>query len=657
MKKNVLLIVLVAVLCSCTVSKRVSELIEPELPSPDAAPVDLKAYEKKYGKYDGIYLYVDKTIEHTGTKESLGYGLDSWDYYKIDKFKYVVFNPSASRLTTIELDSKPDKIYVFVHAPDGTTRKFGLKDMEEVKDFRGYKNYVIILPEVVRGSVVELGYEYGFGVSYFLPPMAHDFPLQFYVPCENLKITYAYPDWWKLGFKQIEKGVSPEYSTDWDEGNHKRFVKCVRKDIPAIIEEPYSPYFKEVAEYLQFMVTDFEMRGFSQEAPQTWLELAEKFQERFLKKSKKSAKKIEDYAKKLTNTIENPQEKLELIVSHIRDEFDLGYKSKEGNYSKVIKNKEGNLFDLVGLTRELLNYSGIPAEIILASSAKEGFFDDYYVSFKQLGTLAVRTLIGDTYRVILPQEKHVPITFTPEYVQGEQALIVTGDSAGFFWEVPFDDDQTHSVIEEYEVSISEDGVVTVKETKIMQGYVSHYFRKLLENYKDDEKKDAVEQLLTYSDGQLNLTDYSINNLDNYDQPLIVNYQYTIDNLVTITPEDIIFNTGGLFSPISERKGRLESSEIVNSIVLRTKREHEKRIRITFPENWEIVTELNNVNTQNKFGSITADYEINQNVFTAHQNLQLKRVAAPKEGISEFLTLAGNNSALNLPMILFSPKLK
>src|SRR6185295_16279785 len=87
-------------------------------PRPDSLQpdrVDLAEYEKKYAKYDGVFLNSEYTIENTGSKSA-------WESVKVRKLKFLVLNPDAEWLTTFNYEEDPGEqllqAYIRVTSPE-----------------------------------------------------------------------------------------------------------------------------------------------------------------------------------------------------------------------------------------------------------------------------------------------------------------------------------------------------------------------------------------------------------------------------------------------------------------------------------------------------------------------------------------------------------
>ena len=149
MRKFIPIILLGLLFASCTSSKRLSYLVEPEINPNQPKKIDVAKYDSLFSGYDGVYLRVNNTIEHSGKKESASQGLGSllgglvgsmtkeWTYSRIMETEYVVLNPDNSRLTTVSYRWKPDKMYVHVTNPDGSVVRYDITSFVEETDRDG----------------------------------------------------------------------------------------------------------------------------------------------------------------------------------------------------------------------------------------------------------------------------------------------------------------------------------------------------------------------------------------------------------------------------------------------------------------------------------------------------------------------------------------
>jgi len=646
----ILLVLSAALLASCASSKRLYFLQSMSADSLKGQQVNLAEYEKNYSKYDGVFLESETTLEHVGGDNS------SWDFFQMHRLRFLVLNPDADWLTTFSLDVdnnvKVDQIYINVMSPDGTVRNYGLGDLKVEKASGGDKTYKFAYPDIQKGAIIEEGYELRQHPYNDPEILRHSIPLQFSVPCEHLKVTYACPDWWELQFKTKETGDATPYTVTQDGDNHKTTVTYQASNVPAVEDEPYSPFFKEFASFMDLMVTRLSMNPVTYSAPDSWSVVADEFKGYFVDKESFWSGKVGSTVDELIENKSSKYERLDTIISYIQQNIKIGRNRGDDNFADILKNGEGNWYMVTGLARVMLEKADIPADFLLIHSARDGSFDSNYVSYDQFYLPAVSAVIDGRTYVVFPYIKHLPVDHIPDYVQGQRALKISGDGFNGFLDVPRGDIASSTVQERYDLTIDEEGDITVEEEKTFLGINAYSVRESLSELKDDEVEKTMKELLTYSEGDVRLVSHEIVNRDDYKKPLIIKLKYTIDNLVTVTPEEVIFQTAGLFSPSSNQKLKVDTDERKNPIRIYYDERVVKDIDIHYPASWALGTTLKNVDYANEFGSIKADYTVGSGELRVAQERMLKNAKEPKEKIDDLLAVTGRKSRLYIPTLIF-----
>jgi len=666
MKSVRLLALIVAViamglLTACTTSQRINFL---DMPA-DAADVelpDVAAYQEKYGDHDGVYLLYETTHEHSGSLEQKFMGGTDWKYSRVVRERYFVFDATNEGLTSFRVYGRPDQLYIHLLAPDGSRRSYGVDDLKSEKDEDGDDRWVLVFPDVVAGTLIDLGWEREWQLTYSYPPLDHDVPLQFRYPCESISFTYSYPEWWGLDIKRPRDGedLDLEHLTDLE--SKKTTIRYVDTDVPAVESEPYAPFFKELVAYLQFQVNDLQMGAGRLDRPDTWQEVADQFQRNVLKKSGKHEGHLADQARELVGEADTDVACAEAIVTYVQNEIKLSGGSVDGDYKKVLREKTGNVFEVTGLAQTLLRSLDIEAFMVFVHSAEDGWFDPEYVCIDQFKYPAVHAVLDGEDYVLFPYVKHLPVQHTPRWLQGQAALQFvsaddrdTGSGAGqaLLWQVPEGSRLETTIRSSFDLTIEPDGLINVEETRTLAGDAAFLMRTSLQDLDDDEERKLVEKLLTYTDGEVDLQEYRIENRDALTEVLQVVMTYTIDNLVMMTPEEIIMQTGGLLSPLSTLNVKVDPDERQNPIRITYDEHHTKDITIHYPEGWSITTDLVDADFENDFGAIRSHYEQADETLHVDQALELNRSQAPAERFPELLELLGERQQLYVPAIVFS----
>ena len=133
---------------------------------------------------------------------------------------------------------------------------------------------------------------------------------------------------------------------------------------------------------------------------------------------------------------------------------------------------------------------------------------------------------------------------------------------------------------------------------------------------------------------------------------MIRLNYTIDNLVTVTPEEVIFQTGGLFSPSTNNKWKVDTDERQLPIRIYNNEQLNKTITIKHPSNWTLSTELSAVDYKNTFGTIHGTYKATPGELNITQSRTLNRASEPKEKADDLLDVTGRKSRLYIPSLVF-----
>ncbi len=659
MRRILPLILLSLTLTSCTVSKRTAFLTIPEAPAA-AEQIDLGLYEDKYGDYDGVYLYSEEIVEHAGGKENLGLFANEltsnkWTYSMITKEKYIVFDPDAAYLTSSEFGGKPDVFYARLTSPDGTVRTFLLSDLETTAGTYGDR-FTLVYPDVEKGTLVERGWEYSFGGGPWTPLDYYE-PLQYVWPCERLSYTFLYPEWWTIEVKNIGPHNTLSYAHERLAEGKKKILKYEATDVSAYAGEPFSPAFKEVSKYLQFRIANLQMSLGRLENPDNWADFVKNIRKGMLKKMSKRSKKVESLTDDITARCATPYQKLDTIVSHVQQNIKLApEEDHDGHPDKTLTKMNGNTVDIISLTRAMLAHAGISSDILLVHSADDGHFDRNYVDFAQFSTLALGVTLAEEGAekryTVFPYLEYLPVNHTPEPFQGQEALIVS-DALQYFCQTPPGNAANNVSSERYDLAIGPDGLINVRESRTLRGSNAYWIRAAMRDLDEGDTRDFIDSSLTYTDGDVALDSFTVVNLESYRDPLEVELYYTIDNLVTVTPEEVVFQTGGLFSPISGWTYKLDTEKRRNPIKINFDQTYAKEIAISYPEGWTIAGDLPGVELSNEFGSIKAEYAPERGGLRATQEASLIQQLQPKEKIGDLAELIGGRSKLNIPAIVFT----
>jgi hypothetical protein len=629
----------------CGISvQRVAFLKPDPVDSLRARKLDLAGYEKKYGKYDGVFLNFEQTVDFFGS------GTD-WRFAKVQKLRYLVLNPDAEWLGTFKVEEeKGEKLQqadIKVMSPEGTVQHYSMADLKVEGEEEGERSYKFAYPDIRKGTIIEEDYEME------LPPETDDvsdFSLQYSVPCEHISFSYIYPQWWDIRVKKIAPDRNLDYKTLFDDAIDKRVLYYTASDVPPLVDEPYSPIPREIASYLQIINSGVTYGGYHHRY--TWKELASGFTRFAINRNSSWSDRLASTVSEITSDSMTKFQKLDAIVTYLQQNITPSRGDEDDNFADVLKKKSGNFYQINGLAREMLEEAGIESEIVLIHSARDGYFDIDFVSPGQLYTPAVTATLDDTLYVVFPYSRNLPVGLIPDHFQGQKGMKVSEMGYDGFITIPEGNAANNTVNDDYHLTINDEGEIAITEEKTLRGMNAYWLREHLADLDEDEVKSAMKDLLTYSEGDVRISSYEILHQKEYREPLVIRLHYTIDNLVTVTPDEVIFQTGGLFSPSSIRKWKVDTEERNNPIRIYNDEQLVKSIVIDFPKNWSLTTPIPPVSQENLFGSVTGTHTLTDGQLRVEQRRILKRSSEPKEKADELLEVTGAKSRLRIPTLVF-----
>jgi hypothetical protein len=649
---------LLALLAGCTESSRIAHLVAPEASITQLPPTDVAQYTRKYPDYDGVMINVEQTIEHSGIKEDASSGLGilgsfvkSWTFSRVYKERYIVLNPEARWLTTYSLNYKPDTLYMLTISPSGKVTWFGKDDLKKYRDDDGWDRYKIAFPRVEKGTIIEIGYEDSYTAQYFFPPIDHDIVLQYPIPCEHLKFTYAYPNWWTVANKQIAPGFEVPITASDSTEVKKRLLVYEKADIPALRPEPFSPPFKQMAMYYQFMVTDLEMKGTKWHSQKTWADLAKQFRKYVIKKVEKRSDEVQHLTDSVTAGVTDNTDKLDRIVTWVSRNIERSGRSNHADPLKTLTEKKGTVYDMTGLAQAMLYAAGIGSSFLLVHDAEDGYFDPNYISEDQIHAPALRVEVSQAGLIVFPWIKDLPLGLTPGQYQGQTAIVVSEEGGGGDLNLPIVATSRDMILDSLTITLDSSGATHVVERRTFDGMPAYRMRRELERLEVQARDDSVKALVAHKNTDLTALSYSLTNDTLWEVPLTINFTYDLQNLIAVAPEEAIFQTVGLFSPIPEVED-FDTLTRQNPIWIETPTEYRKQVVLKYPESWTPTTPVDSVWFENEFGIVISQNQVGHGLLTISQKASLKKTHETKAKITDLADLVGTGSKASIPVIVF-----
>jgi hypothetical protein len=389
------------------------------------------------------------------------------------------------------------------------------------------------------------------------------------------------------------------------------------------------------------------------ERPSTWKDYVKEYQSYLLDRDGFLSVKVADTTKYLVSSLTDPMKKYSAIISYLQNAITPVQDRENRDFADILNQRKGNAYAITGLAYSMLKKANLAPSYILIHTAKEGNFDSTYVSFDQLSIPAVSVQIEGKRYVAFPYRKDLSLGQIQQDYQDQPAIALGAEGAYTLTKVSSGNAVENKEMEEYEISISEEGEVIVKEIRTFYGMMAYMMRELLSEVKFEDQEKFFKKMFTYEVEHTKFVSHPVESQKDYQVPLRLVAEYSIENLVTMTPEEVLFRTSGLLSPVTIKDFRVEDEDRCNPIDISFDEDIIKDVKIRFPQSWKVKTTLSPDSIDNKFGYLRSSIEQQNNVLHVRQHRHLNKSAAPKEQIKDLVVLTGRKKENVVPTIIFS----
>ncbi|NIM97036.1 MAG: DUF3857 domain-containing protein [candidate division Zixibacteria bacterium] len=465
---------------------------------------------------------------------------------------------------------------------DGSVVMLKPEDVHEKSIYPDYVLYadskakVFALPGAEVGSVIE----YSYSVVYKGPfPSAWDFQRE--EPVLLSRFTLDVPEFARYDYLLSQrKGIEVAKSVSHPVGRVRAVFTL--KDAPPITPEPLMPAPSEVTTRVYFSLTALSTFGLTVPIEgDSWEILGQSYYqatEDKVKASKAISKKLEEITRDCAGELDKIARVYDFVQSQIRY---VAIEIKEGRViphhpSEVFSNKYGDCKDKAFLLITMLKEAGIDAYPVLARTSNTGEVIDNFISRQQfnhavaavparyfsdmegLEQILVRGekdyTVEDDCVLLDATSMAIPFGQIPWYLEDTKALLVR-DEVSRLISIPHSSPNSNSTHRECEAEILDDGSVLCSVKCTRSGQAASSIRSLLQSMTKMQQEEWFQYNLSGRCPGAVLKAHSISHLCELDQPLILNYEFTVPQYVQRIDTLFVFSPGILRNPMYDQLTR------------------------------------------------------------------------------------------------------
>ena len=420
------------------------------------------------------------------------------------------------------------------------------------------KNYVVkkfTFPNIKVGSIIEFEYKLVSDFVFNFQPW--DFQGNY--PCLWSEYNVSIPEFYyyaKLshGYQQFYindksertgtfvvsdiNGTDPAQRTNITAGVSD--YRWVMKDVPALKEENFTSTLKNHLASIEFQLSEIRYPLTYKNIMGTWEDMCKSLleDEDFGKTLKSGNGWLEDVNAEAIKSAKTNYDKAKNIYSYVRDNFTCtnhNRKYLEKSLKTIYKNKTGSEAEINLLLVAMLKKAGFTADPVLLGTRSHGYVFSMYPLIERMNYVIAHVIIDNVDYYLDASEPRMGFGKLGSNLYNGHARIINE----FATPIEFNADSLNETkLTSIFIFNGEKKGELQCTTKQSLGYYESY--RIRDKIKTDGKEKLVADIKKAFNADINISDFTIDSLNNYEQPLSINYKFTLAN----ENEDIIY-----FSPM------------------------------------------------------------------------------------------------------------
>ncbi|PCH95449.1 MAG: hypothetical protein COB85_04500, partial [Bacteroidetes bacterium] len=301
------------------------------------------------------------------------------------------------------------------------------------------------------------------------------------------------------------------------------------------------------------------------------------------------SKEIRELVDSITDGTDSDYEKVKQIYYWVQDnikyiafEADMeGFIPKPA--TEVCKNKYGDCKGMSSLTNEMLKMAGIKSYFTWIGSRDIPYRYNELVSPIVDNHMIVTYIDGDKYYFLDATGSVVSLDLTTGFIQGKEALIHFDSSNYIVRKVPIADKSMNLEDDTTYLYIKSSGMLVGNSVYQASGLSASALRAAVSSKSDKERKEFVERYYTKGNNKCDIISAKFENVANRDLPIALAINFTIEDYVTLSADELYINMHLSKSSIRDKIDK----ERENSIVIDHKYTSTTNVFLEIPEGYEI----------------------------------------------------------------------
>lgn len=446
--------------------------------------------------------------------------------------------------------SKLEKIEAFTLVPNGNKyKKMKVEYFKKEKEsssgifYDDLESTNFIMPNVSPQARTQVSITQNIKDPRFLS----SFYLDSYVPIKSAKLTLKVNKNIEIAYKLFNTEDVKVDFTKTEKGNYIIY-EWKAKDLEDFKAEDDSPQRNYFSPHIVYYVTQINYPNRTQKVAKSVADLYDWYADLSCKVNLKDDAELYKTVQELTKNITNEQEKVKAIFYWVQDNIKYiafeegmeGFIPSEASF--VYEKRYGDCKGMSSIIHKMLNMAGIENTYLtwIGSRSLPYKYSD------------IPTPIVDNHMIVTYQpsegefifldatDSYSPFGFPSSMIQGKEALLGMGREKHKVALVPIIDKEKNYSNESVTLSISDKNLVG-KGQYSAEGYPKGYMTHYIDGLSKENEKLYMNRYFTKGNNKFFVDDYKINNLNEKDEALKIEYDFRIEDYAKFVGDEIYIN--------------------------------------------------------------------------------------------------------------------
>lgn len=355
------------------------------------------------------------------------------------------------------------------------------------------------------------------------------------------------------------------------------------ENIPAFIEEDYMTSPNNFKSKIKFELSEtIWFDGSKNKYTSTWKEVDREFKtDKNIGGQLRKTKYFEDLIPLEIKNIPNDIDKAKAVYSFIQNYFTWNEKYsifKDVKIKNAIKTRTGNVGELTISLINALKYVGLNAELLVISTRNNGFPTKLYPVISDFNYVIAKLNLNNKVYLLDVTNKLMPFGMLPLKCLNSYGRAMDFENDSYWFDITTE--KNSKLVDYTSLELNEEGMVFGKIKRVRIGYHALNKREEYQSKSEDEIVDEFESIFS----NLTVENYSIENLNNINQPLIETFQIEMDYN---NSAKIYFNP---FFSGSFKENPFKQDNRLYPVDFGYQRKYNLHFKLELPDNYKIISE-------------------------------------------------------------------